>query len=44
MNYIAVPIDLIYDTPNDMELGAKVRELYFELQDESPNKNINHEN
>ena len=31
MNYIAVPTQMIYDTPNDMELGAKVRELYFEL-------------
>lgn len=31
MNYIAVPTQMIYDTPNDMELGAKVRELYYEL-------------
>jgi hypothetical protein len=27
---MAVPMNLIYDTPNDQELGAKVRELYHE--------------
>ena len=31
MNYIAVPSQMIYDTPNDLELGAKVRQLYYEL-------------
>ena len=29
-NYIAVPEHLIYNTPNDQELGGKVRELYWE--------------
>jgi hypothetical protein len=28
--HMAVPMNLIYDTPNDQELGAKVRELYYE--------------
>ena len=28
--HMAVPMNLIYDTPNDQELGAKVRELYHE--------------
>lgn len=28
--YIAVPIDLITSTPNDMMLGEKVRELFYE--------------
>jgi hypothetical protein len=27
MEYIAVPIDLITSTPNNMELGEKIREL-----------------
>lgn len=27
---ITVPIELILDTPNDAELGAKVRRLYHE--------------
>jgi hypothetical protein len=30
MDYIAVPIELIMSTPNDMELGAKVRKLINE--------------
>lgn len=25
---IVVPADIIYNTPNDMELGAKVRNIY----------------
>lgn len=29
-NYIAVPEQLIYNTPNDQELGGKIRELYWE--------------
>ena len=29
-NHIAVPEYLIYNTPNDQELGGKVRELYWE--------------
>ena len=28
--HMAVPINLVYDTPNDQELGAKVRQLYYE--------------
>jgi hypothetical protein len=28
--HMAVPINLIYDTPNDAELGAAVRQLYYE--------------
>jgi hypothetical protein len=30
MDFIAVPVDLIKSTPNDGELGTKVRELFFE--------------
>jgi hypothetical protein len=30
--HLAVPINLIYDTPNDAELGAKIRQLYWENQ------------
>lgn len=29
-HYIAVPIELITSTPNDMMLGEKVRELFYE--------------
>ena len=29
-NYITIPEDLVYNTPNDFELGGKVRELYWE--------------
>lgn len=25
---ILIPADIIYNTPNDMELGAKVRQIY----------------
>lgn len=32
---ILIPADLIYNTPNDMELGAKVRQLYYESKDNS---------
>jgi len=28
-NHLAIPEHIIYNTPNDQELGAKVRELYF---------------
>ena len=28
--HITVPMSLVYDTPNDQELGAKVRQLYYE--------------
>ena len=27
---LSIPIQLIKDNPNDMELGKKIRELYFE--------------
>ena len=27
---ITVPANMIYNTPNDMELGGKVRQLYYE--------------
>jgi hypothetical protein len=27
---ISVPIDLIKSTPNDMELGEKIRKLYYQ--------------
>lgn len=30
MDYIAVPVELIKSTPNNSDLGAKVRELFFE--------------
>jgi hypothetical protein len=26
--HIIIPADIIYNTPNDMELGAKVRKIY----------------
>ena len=29
-NMIAIPEEIIYNTPNDQELGSKVRELYWE--------------
>ena len=29
-NMIAIPEEIIYNTPNDMELGGKVRRLYYE--------------
>lgn len=29
-NHIAVPEHMIYHTPNDQELGGKIRELYWE--------------
>jgi len=29
-NHLAVPEHIIYNTPNDQELGAKVRQLYWE--------------
>lgn len=31
-NHIAVPESMILNTPNDMELGEKVRKLYYEIQ------------
>lgn len=30
--HIAVPENLIVNTPNDMELGVKVRQLYYETK------------
>lgn len=32
---ITVPTDMIYNTPNDMELGAKVRQLYYANENNS---------
>jgi len=29
-NYISIPEDLIKNTPNDMELGNKIRSIYWE--------------
>lgn len=29
-NHIAIPESIILNTPNDMELGRKVRNLYYE--------------
>ena len=29
---IVIPADIIYNTPNDMELGAKVRNIYNQSQ------------
>jgi hypothetical protein len=29
-NYITIPEDLIKNTPNDMELGNKIRSIYWE--------------
>lgn len=31
-NHIMVPESTIVNTPNDMELGEKVRKLYYEIQ------------
>lgn len=28
--HITIPMNLVYDTPNDQELGAAVRRLYYE--------------
>jgi hypothetical protein len=28
--HMTIPMNLVYDTPNDQELGAKVRQLYWE--------------
>lgn len=28
--HMAIPMNLVYDTPNDQELGAAVRKLYYE--------------
>jgi hypothetical protein len=28
--HMTVPMSMVYDTPNDQELGAKVRQLYYE--------------
>lgn len=28
---ILIPADMVYNTPNDAELGAKVRKLYWEV-------------
>jgi len=30
--HLAVPMSIVYDTPNDAELGAKIRQLYWENQ------------
>jgi hypothetical protein len=30
--HLAVPMSTIYDTPNDAELGSKIRQLYWENQ------------
>lgn len=29
--YVRVPRKVIYNTPNDMQLGEKVRRLYYEI-------------
>jgi len=31
-NHITVPETMIINTPNDMELGGKVRQLYYEIR------------
>lgn len=28
--HITIPEDVIYNTPNDMELGGKVRQIYYQ--------------
>jgi len=33
--YLNIPFDLIHNTPNDFELGEKVRRLYYEQKDNS---------
>lgn len=33
--HIMVPSDIIYNTPNDSELGGKVRRLYYEAKNNS---------
>lgn len=33
VQHLAVPLELIEDTPNDMELGKKIRQLYNESKD-----------
>jgi hypothetical protein len=30
--HFLVPHNIVYNTPNDQELGAKVRELYYETE------------
>lgn len=27
--YISIPMDLVYNTPNDAELGEKIRQMYW---------------
>jgi hypothetical protein len=29
-NYITIPEDMVYNTPNDQELGEKVRHIYWQ--------------
>jgi hypothetical protein len=29
-NYMTIPENLVYNTPNDQELGGKVREIYWQ--------------
>ena len=31
--HIAIPINMIINTPNDMELGGKVRQFYYNNED-----------
>jgi len=30
--HIIIPIDIIYSTPNDQELGGKVRTIYYQTR------------
>lgn len=39
MDFIAVPIELIKETPNDQELGAKVRALLNQTGDGETERN-----
>jgi hypothetical protein len=29
-NHVVVPENLIYNTPNDFDLGGKIRQIYYE--------------
>lgn len=33
--HMTVPMHIVYNTPNDQELGAKIRKLYYESKDNS---------
>lgn len=36
-NFIQVPVEEIKNTPNDMDLGGKIREIYWKQHSNVPN-------